>query len=98
MRNSGIILALIISAICAGATDTVYLKNGDRISGSVEKFSDSKLVVKSAALGELKINITEVDRVEAGADPVKLSSESGNYDARSVKFTSSNANLMLLQA
>jgi putative salt-induced outer membrane protein YdiY len=102
MRNSGIILALIIGAsygaICASASDTVYLKNGDRISGSVEKFSDSKLVVKSTALGELKINIAEIDRVEAGVDPVKLSSASGNYDVRSVKFTSSNADLVLPHA
>lgn len=46
------------------STDTVYLKNGDRISGSIEAISSGVLVIRSESLPEeVRIPIKNVQRV-----------------------------------
>ena len=84
--------AILVFALCANASDFVYLKNGDRITGSVEKLSDAKLLVKSIALGEVKIDVTDVDHITSDKG-IAVASGNQNYTAKQVTFADSHANL-----
>ncbi len=59
MKTVFYILALSLIALSAHA-DTVTLKNGDKISGTVVRKEDSNLVFKTAYAGELKIAWGEI--------------------------------------
>ncbi|MGZ4815585.1 MAG: DUF481 domain-containing protein [Terriglobales bacterium] len=86
--------AILIFALCANASDFVYLKNGDRITGSVEKLSDAKLLVKSTALGEVKIDVADVDHISSDKG-IEVASSNQSYTAKEVTFADSNANLAI---
>jgi hypothetical protein len=59
-----LVLILLLTLTCS-ASEIVYLKNGDRVTGSVEKFDAGKIVVKSTVFGEVKIDVMQVARVES---------------------------------
>ena len=58
---------LILGMFCAGAlrADQVTLKNGDRISGTIEKFDGKVLVVKSEFAGEVSIQWDAVTLIQS---------------------------------
>ncbi|HVZ16264.1 MAG TPA: DUF481 domain-containing protein [Terriglobales bacterium] len=70
----------------------VYLKNGDRITGAVEKLSDSKLVVKSSVLGEVNIDTAQVDHVSSD-NGITVAVADKQYKAKEMTFVDENANL-----
>ncbi len=86
-------LALILLfTLCANASEIVFLKNGDRITGSVEKISDAKLLVKSTLFGEIKVDVTEVARIDSNRDITVVTGDQ-TVTARSLTFTEKNANI-----
>ena len=57
-------LGLLIVTFCfwgsVGLADQVVLKNGDSITGSIVKLTDSKLVFKSDLAGEVTIDLSDI--------------------------------------
>jgi putative salt-induced outer membrane protein YdiY len=84
-------LMLLIS-LCANASEIVFLKNGDRVSGSVENISDGKLLLKSSVFGDLKMDVSEVSRIESTRE-ITVITRDKTVIARSLSFTEKNANI-----
>ncbi len=53
-------IVIFFGAACAASADTVTLKNGDHITGTVEKADGKNLVLKTDYAGELTIDWTKV--------------------------------------
>ena len=66
-------IVLGLAALAAGpvAADTVTLKNGDRLSGTVVKMEAATLWLETAYAGTLKLPWAEVEQIETDA-PVRL--------------------------
>ncbi|HWR17821.1 MAG TPA: DUF481 domain-containing protein [Terriglobales bacterium] len=64
------------------------------MTGTVEKLSDSRLVIKSKVLGDLKVSLDEVARIESDKK-VTVTSSTGVYEARSMNFKDERANLSI---
>jgi putative salt-induced outer membrane protein YdiY len=61
MNCSISIITLCTLILCTTSfADEVYLKNGDRLSGQIVRVTDSKLVLKSQAAGEVTVNLADV--------------------------------------
>ncbi len=69
-------LTLVLVFVGIGAADQVELKNGDRLTGEVRGLEDQTLLFRSAALGEIRIPLEHVARLES-KKPVWLILESG---------------------
>lgn len=55
--------------------DVIELRNGDRVTGTIDKMTDGKLVVKTSYAGEVTIAWKEVKSVQMGRPlPIKLKS------------------------
>lgn len=77
-------IALGLAAFAAGsaAADTVTLKNGDRLSGTVVKMEADTLWFETAYAGTLKLPWAQVGRLETDA-PVRLKlDDSAEFDTR----------------
>jgi hypothetical protein len=85
----GLVLLLCVHGY---ASEIVYLKNGDRISGAVEKISDSKLLLKSDVIGEVKIDLTQVARIDSD-EQFTVTSTTDSYRAESLTFAPERANV-----
>ena len=46
-----------------GSADEVYLKNGDRLTGTVKATTDGKLIIETSYSGEIGIKIADIQRV-----------------------------------
>jgi putative salt-induced outer membrane protein len=57
-----IIASLLFGALTASA-DQIVLKNGDRLSGTIEKADGSTLILKSDYLGEVSIKWSAIDQI-----------------------------------
>jgi putative salt-induced outer membrane protein YdiY len=55
----------------AGSADEVFLKNGDRLSGSVVSKTDGKLILETTYAGKIKIQWADVSHLSTAA-PVRL--------------------------
>lgn len=72
MRKSLLVVIFTSALFCTAFADRVELKNGDRITGKVIRLDDgSTLLVKSEALGTLRIKWDAVAKVVA-VDPVHV--------------------------
>ena len=91
-KPAALLLFALLLPLFANASDMVYLKNGDRITGAVEKLSDAKLVVKSAVLGEVNIDVAQVDHVVSD-DGITVASNDRQYKAKEMAFSGDRANL-----
>jgi len=63
-----LLLMAILPALAAesGSVDTVYLKDGSVIKGSITKLSDESLTIKTTAGQDLTIPMDKVSRIERG--------------------------------
>lgn len=61
------LLILTIVTALNGRADFVTLHNGDRISGTVEKLTDGKLIFKTEWAGSIQISWNSVDALESDA-------------------------------
>lgn len=84
MKKSGIILFL-AGAICAGAVraDDVTLKNGDRLTGTIEKSDSKVLVMKSDFAGEVSIQWDAITSIHS-AQPLYIGLKDGQTIAGTV--------------
>ena len=77
-----IVLGLAAFAASSAAADTVTLRNGDRLSGTVVKMEADTLWFETAYAGTLKLPWGEVGRIETDA-PVRLKlDDSAEFDTR----------------
>lgn len=61
MRCLVVLTGLLLMALSSGVqADTVWMRNGDRINGTIRSLSDGKLVMDTTYAGTLSINWTEV--------------------------------------
>jgi len=86
MPHSSLPRLLATTALCllpfAGAqADTVWLKNGDRLTGTIESLDGGKLLLKTAYGGGIKIDFAQVKTLQSDTDLV-ISDESLDHDYR----------------
>jgi putative salt-induced outer membrane protein YdiY len=78
-------LVLLCLVLFGGAVraDEVVLTNGDRLSGTIVKMTDGKLLFKSAEAGEVTVNLTNVRSLTSEA-PVTLNLSDGTVLIRKI--------------
>lgn len=84
MRHLVLILTVILILSCSGFADRVELKNGDRITGEVVRLEGNNLLVKTDALGALRIKWEAVAKVVAD-EPVHILADGARVEARAVE-------------
>ncbi len=69
---------LICSILFAGSAgaDEVFLKNGDRLSGTIVRLTDGKLVLKSDVAGDATVNMADIQTFSSNA-PVEIHLKDG---------------------
>ncbi|MDE0105561.1 MAG: DUF481 domain-containing protein [Bryobacterales bacterium] len=60
--------------------DTVILRNGDRITGTVQRLEEERLIVETAMLGSLRIRWRDVDGIESPEDFSVLTEDGERLD------------------
>lgn len=79
------LFSVIVLAPAAGA-DEVYMKNGDRLSGQIVKMTDSKLVLKSDAAGEVTLPLAEIQGLSS-TRPLEIHLQDGTVLNQSVQVS-----------
>jgi|GEM_PF-858560 len=80
------ILVVVAALSCAAWADKVYLKSGSFLSGSVAGVSSGEITFKSDDLGEVKIKVENIVKLEdAGSHVVKFVDESETTKKLAVK-------------
>lgn len=69
------LICSVLLSVSAGA-DEVFLRNGDRVSGTVVRLTDGKLVIASDAAGELTVDVAHIQTI-ATTEPVTVHLEDG---------------------
>lgn len=80
MRRLWLIFVIILLLVCSAFGDQVLLKNGDRITGEVVRLDNNNLLVKSEALGEVKIKWDAVAMLSTDK-PVHVTADSAKVEA-----------------
>jgi putative salt-induced outer membrane protein YdiY len=84
VRRFCLLFAIISLYVSAALGDQVLLKNGDRISGQVVRLDNNNLLVKSEALGDVKIKWDAVALVSADV-PVHVIADGARVEADVVR-------------
>lgn len=86
---------LLLYTLCCNASEVIYLKNGDRVTGSVEKLDAGKLAVKSDIFGEIRLDLGKVCRIDSDEE-FSVGSAARWYATTSMQLTDSRAELTLV--
>jgi len=62
LRRHSLALSCPLIPLC-GLSDEVFLKNGDRLTGTVKTTTDGKLILETSYTGEIGIKIADIQRV-----------------------------------
>jgi small nuclear ribonucleoprotein (snRNP)-like protein len=91
------VLALIFAFWCPASlfADQIVLKNGDRLSGSIEKSDDKVLVIKTEFAGEVTVPWPAVQEINS-TQPLYVSLSDGKTVIGTV--TTSDGNLAIVTA
>lgn len=60
-----VVLPLLLTLSCSLFADQVVLKNGDRLSGTIEKSDDKSLVIKTEFAGEVTVQWPAVQEIHS---------------------------------
>ncbi len=77
------LLGVILLAASASA-DEVYMKNGDRFTGTIVKLTDGKLVLKSDAAGDVTLSQADIQGFSSAA-PLKIHLKDGTVLSQNVQ-------------
>ena len=90
MKLASIVPACLLTLFlhCAFA-DQVVMKNGDRLTGTIEKFDDKSLLIKTDYAGELKLDWSAVQQVTS-SEPLHVSLSNGQTVKGIVTTTDGN--------
>jgi putative salt-induced outer membrane protein YdiY len=70
-------IAVLCALLCpAGFADEVFLKNGDHLTGTIVRLTDSKLVLKSKLAGEVTLNLADI-RTFSSEAPLEIHLKDG---------------------
>lgn len=87
------ISCLVAGIFCASAcADSVLLKNGDRISGTIDKSDTENLVIKSDYAGAITIKWSAIDKISA-SQPVYVTSQAGQVITGTVETEGGKLNV-----
>lgn len=70
-----VVLPLLLTLSCSLFADQVVLKNGDRLSGTIEKSDDKSLVIKTEFAGEVTVQWPKENVVVIRSDQEQLAWE-----------------------
>jgi putative salt-induced outer membrane protein YdiY len=70
-RQAFMILAMILGASAANA-DVIHFKNGDRLTGELQRVEDNNIVVKTETIGEVRIPVDKLDGYSSSISAVVL--------------------------
>jgi putative salt-induced outer membrane protein YdiY len=71
MRASPVVVLAGLLMVATATADEVICKNGDRISGKIERLDDGKIVVSSLVAGDVKIKLADV-KTFATTEPLEV--------------------------
>ena len=77
MRTFGIVLPLILGLCSHLLADQVVLRNGDRLTGTIEKSDDKSLVIKTEFAGEVTIQWAAIQDIKS-EQPLHVELKEGN--------------------
>ena len=77
MRTFGIVLPLILGLCSHLLADQVVLRNGDRLTGTIEKSDDKSLVMKTEFAGEVTIQWAAIQDIKS-EQPLHVELKEGN--------------------
>ncbi len=64
---------VLATTVCAVFADSVVMKNGDRITGTIKHMAENKLVITAPEYGDITVDWSKIDHVQIDRDvPVKL--------------------------
>lgn len=89
MRRLSITFIFLLFAACSGFADQVLLRNGDRITGEVVRLDNNNLVVKSEALGEIRIKWDAVAMLSTDK-PVHVTADGAKVEADVIQRARNN--------
>lgn len=84
-----ILICIVLSGTPLGA-DQVFLKNGDRLSGTIVRLTDGKLVLKSDLAGEITVPLANVQTL-ASDEPLEVHLKDGTVLNQKVAVAEPNA-------
>lgn len=68
-RQFGLIIIMFFCGVCEVAAESLYLKNGDRVTGQIIEESEDQLKVKTDIFGEVVLLRDMIDHVDKGTVP-----------------------------
>src|ERR1043165_7800920 len=69
--------------------DQVVMKNGDRLTGNIEKYDDKNLLIKTDYAGELKLDWSAIQQITS-SEPLNVSLSNGQTVKGNVTTTDGN--------
>lgn len=79
-----LMLFCVIVFAASASADEVYLKNGDRLTGTIVRLTDGKLVLQSIAAGEVTVSLADVQTFSSST-PVEVHLKDGTVLNQSVQ-------------
>jgi len=77
MRHAvSVVILCVLLCPAAAFADEVFFKNGDHLTGTIVRLTDSKLVLKSKLVGEVTINLSDV-RTFSSEAPLEIHLKDG---------------------
>jgi putative salt-induced outer membrane protein YdiY len=92
-----LLVLILFTSLLANASEVVHLKNGDRVTGEVVKLDDTKLVLKSALFGDVRIDLAQVTRIESGKN-FTVDAANHSYSTQTLTFTEDRAELSISES
>lgn len=90
-------LAAAVLATAARAQDTIKLKNGNELTGSIKTMSDGKITFGSAMLGDVTVPLDNVSSMSTGG-PIKVRTAAGESLERRIESVDASGMLVLSSA
>ena len=65
LNRKSIMLVILALCACAARADQVTLKNGDRLTGTIEKSDDKQLIIKTEFAGEVTVQWSAIQDIKS---------------------------------
>lgn len=94
---AGLVVVLLLGSASVGRADEIVLANGDRITGTIQGLTDSKIVVKTDYAGDIKIDLAGIASLRTDAEmTLVLNDDTRLYgrlsgDGKSLRITTAAA-------
>lgn len=93
LHPRNLLLLLLIALPVAG--DTIWLDNGDRISGHIELMEGNKLVIRTEFAGQVAVNVKRIRTLES-TGPLLIKTRDNTKHARRIQASETDGEMWLI--